>query len=190
MKANVTVTVFSMALVALTTGCQRPRQGPAPSASGPSATGLSKDKHVLADEPGGAKHIFALREEASQVKDGEEIVVVGRIGGSKKPFTGRASFTIVDASLKPCNELEGDTCEEPWDYCCEPLENLARATLLIKIVDPDGKTFSEDAQTTLGLEPLQTVVVRGRAQKGEGGRISSLNASGVFVRADNQKSGQ
>jgi hypothetical protein len=179
MKVSLSIMVLVAALLTLTTGCQRPQPASTPSAS---TTGLSKEKHVLAEEPGGAKHILALRDEASQLKNGEEIVVVGRIGGSKKPFTGRASFTIVDASVKPCNELEGDTCEEPWDYCCEPPENLAKATLLVKIVDPQGKTFAEDAQATLGLRPLQTVVVRGTAQKGEGGRIASLNASAVFVR--------
>jgi hypothetical protein len=177
-RSSVNIVLFAL-LLSLTVGCQRPQSASTP---GGSTTGLSKDKHVLALEPEGAKDILALREETSQVQEGAEIVVVGRIGGSKKPFTGRASFTIVDASLKPCNELEGDSCTEPWDYCCEPPDNLAKATLLVKIVDPQGKTFSEDAQATLGLEPLQTVVVRGTAQKSEGGRIAALNASGVYVR--------
>jgi hypothetical protein len=180
-RSSVNVVLFAL-LLSLTVGCQRPQPASTPAGPGGSTTGLSKDKHVLAEEPGDAKHIFALREETSQVQDGAEIVVVGRIGGSKKPFTGRASFTIVDASLKPCNEIEGDSCTEPWDYCCEPPDNLAKATLLVKIVNPEGKTFSEDAQATLGLEPLQTVVVRGTAQKSEGGRIAALNASGVYVR--------
>jgi len=169
----------------VTLGCQRAAPPTQPEKKGnggaAAAAGLSRAKHLLGEEPKGAQHVFALRKQAADAKDGEEIAVVGRIGGSTKPFTGRASFTIVDASLKPCNELEGDTCTSPWDYCCEPPENLARATLLVKIVDERGKTLAEDAASTLGLKPLQTVVVRGIVQKDDKGSITSVHANGVFV---------
>ena len=183
MKLYSTTAVLAMMLLTLTTGCQRPSQGSGSGASGaggPSTTGLSKEKHVLAAEPAGAKHVFALREQASQVKDGEEIVVVGRIGGSKKPFTGRASFTIVDASLKPCNELEGDTCEEPWDYCCDT-DRLPSGIATVKIVDVDGATIGMDAKKDLALLELQTIVVKGKAKRDEAGNLTVL-APAVFVR--------
>ena len=48
----------------------------------------------------------------------DEVVLVGRIGGSEAPFVdGLAAFTIVDAKVPPCSAEEG--CETPWDYCCE-----------------------------------------------------------------------
>jgi hypothetical protein len=126
--------------------------------------------------------VFATRDAAADLKNGDEIAVVGRIGGSTKPFTGRASFTIVDASLKPCSELEGDNCSTPWDYCCEPPDNLAKATLLVKIVDEQGRTLADDAEKALGLKALQTVVVRGAVQRDDKGQITSLTATGVYVR--------
>ncbi len=60
-------------------------------------------------------------------KTQQDVVVVGRIGGRVNPWVkGTAAFPIVDRSLKPCNEIEGDTCETPWDYCCEA--ELPKAT--------------------------------------------------------------
>jgi len=65
-------------------------------------------KYLLASEPPEPKDVIALRGEA---KDGDAIVVVGRVGGSKQPVVkGRAAFTIVDLSLKPCDAEEGDEC--------------------------------------------------------------------------------
>src|SRR5262245_59466740 len=92
----------------------------------PKAAEEAKAKYFLASEPTGAKGVQELKQ---QVKDGDEVVVVGRIGGSVKPFTGRAAFTIVDVSFKPCNEIEGDNCSTPWDYCCDPPDELAKGTV-------------------------------------------------------------
>jgi hypothetical protein len=136
----------------------------------------AKSKHVLDSEPGGAK---GVKEVKQQAKDGDEIVVVGRIGGSDKPFTGRASFTIVDVSFKPCPDAEG--CPTPWDYCCEAPDNLAKGTILVKFVDSAGKTLADDAKALLGVKELSTVVVRGQARRAEGNSISIV-ANGVFIR--------
>jgi hypothetical protein len=57
---------------------------------------------LLPEEPVGAEGVIAVRQQA---RDGDAVVVVGRIGGSKKPFTeGRASFLIVDPELQCANE--------------------------------------------------------------------------------------
>ena len=57
--------------------------------------------YKLAAEPAGAKGVIDVRKDA---KDGDEVVVVGRVGGAAKPFTeGRATFLIVDPSLKPAD---------------------------------------------------------------------------------------
>src|SRR4051794_38891909 len=78
---------------------------------------VDKTKYLLVAEPASPQGVMAVKEQA---QDGDAVVVVGRIGGSEKPFTGRAAFTIVDSQCRPCNEIPDDPCETPWDYCCEP----------------------------------------------------------------------
>src|SRR5262245_50335063 len=126
----------------------------------------SDNKYVLNEEPAGAKGVLDVKKQA---KDGDEIVVVGKIGGSEKPFTGRAAFTIVDMSLKSCSDREGDNCPIPWDYCCEPPDELAKATVLVKFVDESGKTLEQDAKESMNIKELQTVVVRGIARRNDSG---------------------
>jgi hypothetical protein len=135
-------------------------------------------REVLVDkEPEGAVDVQALRKNA---KDKEDVVVVGRIGGRANPWIkGMAAFPIVDRSLKPCNEIEGDMCKTPWDYCCE--SNLPQSTVLIMLVDENGKTVKQDPRAYLGVKELQTVVVAGKAKRDKAGNITVL-ASKIHVR--------
>ena len=139
-----------------------------------------KGQYLLTQEPAGAKGVKDVRKEA---KDGDEVVVVGRIGGSVKPFVeGRVAFTMVDPSIKACSERAEDPCETPWDFCCEAKEDLAQATILVKLVDKEGKPVPEDAQKFLGLKPLQTLIVRGRAKRDAEGGSTAILADGLYVR--------
>jgi hypothetical protein len=177
---------MSCFLCVLAVGC-----GQSDTSSGVSTTGPTnsdpKTKYLLTEEPAGARSVKDVRKD---VKDGDPLVVVGRVGGSPKPFVdGRAAFTVVDLSLVPCNEKEGDTCPTPWDFCCDSKEDLARATLLVKFVDQQGKTLPQDAQSLLGLQPLQTVVVRGRAKRDDEGNLVVL-ADALRVRPGSTKEGK
>jgi hypothetical protein len=138
------------------------------------------DKEVLVDkEPAGAVDVLALKKEA---KDKQDVVVVGRIGGRANPWIkGVAAFPIVDNSLRPCNEIEGDGCKTPWDYCCE--SNLPQATVLITLVDEKGKPVKQDPRTYLGVKELQTVVVEGKAKRDKAGNVTVL-ASKVHIRPE------
>lgn len=155
-------------------GCQ-PSANPV--ASNPKSASEAS-AYLLTEEPADAKDVAEAKE---SVKNDEEVTLVGRIGGDVKPFVqGVSAFTIVDRSLKSCNEKEDDACETPWDYCCDTdLLPASRAT--IKIVDADGKTVAQDARELLGVKELQTVVVRGKAVRDEAGNLTVL-ASGVYVR--------
>lgn len=136
---------------------------------------------LLKDEPKGAVDVLALKKDA---QDEQEIVVIGRIGGRKNPWIkGMAAFPIVDRSLTPCNEREGDACKYPWDYCCE--SNLPQATVLVKFVDENGKIIKHDPRTYFDVKELQTVVVKGKTQRDKSGNVSIL-ASQIHVRPDKQ----
>jgi hypothetical protein len=109
------------------------------------------------------------------------VLVVGRIGGSKNPWIeGRAAFSIVDRSLRACSDIEGDNCPFPWDYCCET-SKLPTSTALVKIVDDGGQVVAADARELLKVKELQTVVVRGKAQRDEAGNLTVL-ASGLYIK--------
>lgn len=141
-------------------------------------TAVDGSRYLLKAEPDGAQAVVAARE---QVRDGDEIVLLGRIGGSTDPWIeGRAAFSVVDPSVTACNEIPGDKCPTPWDYCCRTAE-LPKAKALVKIVDERGDLVAEDARTLLALEELQTVVVRGKAQRDDAGNLTVL-ATGIFVR--------
>ena len=95
--------------------CQTLTDPAANNTQDPKASAEAKAKYVLASEPTGVKGIKEIKQKA---KDGEEVVIVGRIGGSKTPFTGRAAFTVVDTSFVPCNEKEEpEDSLTPWDFC-------------------------------------------------------------------------
>jgi hypothetical protein len=153
------------------TGCN---QGAERSYPAKTLAGGSQDtsQYFLASEPAGAKSVIAVRKQA---KDGDATVVVGRVGGSQKPMVeGRAAFTIVDTSLLTCKQTEGDACATPWDYCCEPKDNLARATVMVKFVNAEGKTIAEGADSLLGIKPLETLVVQGVAKRDTDGNLTIL----------------
>ena len=141
--------------------------------TGPSTSAVN---FLVNEEPAGAVGVG----EARKAPAGDaEITVVGRIGGSEKPFvSGLAAFTIVDPKVAPCAPEEG--CPTPWDYCCgqnDVKENIAT----IKLIDAAGKPLAQDARELLGVKELATVVVRGTAKRSEDGNLTVL-AKQVYVR--------
>lgn len=165
MRLTSSMLVAIMAVVLA--GCAQ-EQGPSETAA------ASGQPYLLQAEPAGARGVKAAREEA---QDGDEVTVEGRIGGDVKPWVeGVAAFTIVDTSLKPCE----DGCETPWDYCCD-LDVLPQAKAMVKVVDAQGRTVSSDARQLLGVKELSTVVVQGQAKRDDAGNLTVL-AHQVFVK--------
>ncbi|MGI9443976.1 MAG: hypothetical protein ACR2N1_16020 [Rubripirellula sp.] len=134
--------------------------------------------YLLDTEPEGAGNVIKVREEAGTDDD---LLVVGRIGGSSDPWIdGRAAFTIVDLSVKSCNDTLDDKCPTPWDYCCET-SKLPNSTALVKFVDETDQVVKADARTLFDLQELSTVVIKGTAKRDEAGNLTVL-ASGLFVK--------
>lgn len=144
------------------------------------STPIDGTKFLLTSEPSDALDVITVREAA---KDGDDVVIVGRIGGSGDPWVSdRAAFSIVDNSLKACSDIPGDECPQPWDYCCET-HKLPTATALIKFVDESGSLVKAGAKELFGVKELSTVVVQGKAKRDEAGNLTVL-ATGVFVKKD------
>lgn len=134
--------------------------------------------YLLDDEPVGVRQVSQIREESA---DGDDVVVVGRIGGSTNPWVeGRAAFYLVDQSLQACCDIPGDNCPKPWDYCCET-DRLPTHTVFVKLVDEQGELVRTDAKSLLGVKELSTVVVQGKAQHDNANNVTVL-AERIFIK--------
>ncbi|MFP6751723.1 MAG: hypothetical protein VB855_08605 [Pirellulaceae bacterium] len=157
------------AMLLVVAGCKDKKQAETPAIDG--------TPYLLTSQPADP---LEVKELLGQAKDGDQVMVIGRIGGEKDPWVeGLAMFNLVDSSLVPCNEIPGDKCPFPWDYCCDP--NVAASRTLVEIVDKKGKTVAEDARRLLSVTELQTIVVKGTARKDEDGNVT-LIATGIFVK--------
>ena len=175
-RRTMTMCGVLLGVMGLLVGCGQTSSTPGPVTKSV-APKIDGTKFVLAEEPADAKTVDEVREVA---KDGDEVVIVGRIGGDRDPWVAdRAAFLIIDPSRIPCSERTGDSCKTPWDYCCET--DLAKSKATIKFVDEAGKTLANDARQLLNVKELQTVVVKGQAKRDEAGNLTVL-ASGLFVR--------
>lgn len=100
----------------------------------------------------------------TSAKQGDRVIVVGRIGGSEQPFLAdRAMMTIVDPSVKLCGEDEpgDDHCATPWDFCCEPRENLRKMSIAVVANAASGSPIAHTLLGQGGLTPGARVVVEG-----------------------------
>ena len=159
------------ALTLAATGCSE-TAGTAAAAK-PSAEGSA---YLATAEPAGGKGVGEVKE---AVKDGDEVTLVGRIGGSAEPFVdGLAAFTIVDPAIPYCADDEG--CPTPWDYCCQT-DKLPANSATVKLVDAGGKPVAKGARELLGVKELNTVVVRGKAKRDDAGNLTVL-ADQIYVK--------
>jgi hypothetical protein len=169
------ITTLGLTVVSLLIGCGGEE---AASQADNSAAQITGAAFLLDAEPDGARPVIEVREAST---DGEEVVILGRIGGEANPWTeGRAVFKIVDPTLQACSDIPGDACTTPWDYCCE-ISGLPTATALVKVVGDGGELVKEDAKRLLGVNELDTVVVRGKASRDDAGNLTVL-ATGIHVR--------
>jgi hypothetical protein len=118
-----------------------------------------------------------------QSENGQEITLVGRIGGSSEPFIdGLAAFTIVDPNVPYCADDEG--CPTPWDYCCET-DAVKSNIATVKIIDTSGKPIQRSAKSLIPLKELSVIVVKGieiifgfRCASGDLPRLATRNPPG------------
>lgn len=140
----------------------------------PLPTGFFVDK-----QPENAKDVSEARK-AGTLKVGDEVVLRGRVGGSKEPFVaGRAVFTLMGRGLKACNENPDDKCSKPWDYCCETKEDILANSVTVQVVDAKGQILRTDMKGRRGLKELSEMVVVGKVASADGKAVV-VNATAVY----------
>jgi hypothetical protein len=131
-------------------------------------------------EPENAKDVSEARK-AGTIKAGDEVVLRGRVGGSKEPFVaGRAVFTLMGRALKACNENPDDKCSKPWDYCCETKQDILANAVTVQIVDPKGQVLRTDMKGRRGLKELSEMVVVGKVASADGKAVV-VNATAIYA---------
>ncbi len=176
-KGTLLLVVFASGLWAVA-GCTQESAPTTSTDSSAAAPSIDGSQYLTETEPNGAKDVIDVRENS---QDGDEVVIVGRIGGSATPWVeGLAAFSIVDGSLDACSDIPGDHCPTPWDYCCAT-DKLPTSTALVKVVDDGGDVVKADARELLKVQELSTVVVQGKAQRDDAGNLTVI-ASRIYVK--------
>jgi hypothetical protein len=141
------------------------------------AGGVSDDL-FLAVAPDDVRPLFDVKSDAAV---GDEVVFEGRIGGRVEPFTASvATFLVADPSIMTCTERHGDGCPTPWDYCCEPKDNLMKNLATVQIVDADGRPLRQSVKGMHGLEPEARIVVVGTVSQSDGPTFV-VDAKSIYV---------
>jgi hypothetical protein len=134
------------------------------------ALSLPGDLFVSAS-PGNAVEVIEARRSA---RDGEPIVVKGRIGGLTAPFAEQyAIFILSDLSFAACADGCGNLCSVPRD---QVIAGLAT----VQVADEKGNPLKVPIKGVNGLQPMSEVTVVGKVAKANS-KLLIINAKNIFV---------
>jgi hypothetical protein len=124
---------------------------------------------------------MSVLEARQSFKIGESILVKGRIGGIRKPFSEHfSSLVLTDDSTETCERISGDGCPTPWDACCVGRDKLIAARLTVQIVDEKGRPFEMPLRDVKGLKELDSLRVQGKVAKGSDEKNLMINAQKIM----------
>jgi hypothetical protein len=180
--ARTTTALLIISLVTAGTGCKKDQETggeAAPSNGTAEPSAALPDDLFINEPPEGARSVEELKADADAKG---KVVIRGRIGGRREPFVkGAAVFLLADASLKSCDELHGDACKTPWDYCCESPDSLAAKVATVQIVGEDGKPLTTGLKGQPKFAPLSTLTIEGEIANRDGDGTLVINARKIYV---------
>jgi len=133
----------------------------------------------VSEAPAGARNVSEVKADA---KEGDTIVVRGRVGGPAPFVPGRAVMTLADTEkLTACSDRDHDPCPKPWDYCCESRDDITANSLTVQVVGPDGRPLKAGLEGAGGIEPLDFVVVTGTVGPRPDANVLVVAASAIYV---------
>ena len=86
-----------------------------------------------------------------------------------------------ETAIKSCDDIEGDECETPWDYCCEDSDKIAASTATIQVRGEDGKLVRSTLRGLGGLKELSRLVVTGTVDPASSADNLIVNATKTHV---------
>jgi hypothetical protein len=185
-KVLTVLSALVLTAVVVVSGCGSPAAPAKQAGNSGKPTPTLAESYFLKEAPADAKSISAVKKEA---KEGDEVVIRARVGGRKDDtFThGRAMMYVMDMGLNSCDMNVGDTCETPWDYCCEDPKTIAQNIATIQFVDADGKILKSDLKGSNGLDTLSVVTIKGKVGKRDDPNVLVVSASGIYVEKPDPK---
>ena len=138
------------------------------------------DAVLVKTAPAGAVSVTAARKDA---KAGEAIVIRGRVGGRMTSLVDKAAIAVLadEKAITACNDMPGDACKTPWDYCCETPEKLKASTATVQVRGENGKVLRSTLRGLGGLKELSTVVVKGTVDAASSKDVLIVNATSIQV---------
>jgi hypothetical protein len=129
--------------------------------------------------PPAAKDVEDVKKTA---KAGDAVVLQAQVGGRKQwQVPGQTIFLVIDPVLESCNEMEGDDCATPWDFCCVPKEEITKKLATVRVLGADGQPVAGSVEGVHGLKPLAHVVVAGKVASNDGVNLV-LDAQQIWVK--------
>ena len=179
MKLNIYSGISAIIVAMVFSSCgDKKAASKAPSGDGTPPTQLSS--LVTDSAPEGALSVVAARVEA---KPDSEITLRGKVGGRTSPISEAAALLVLadETAIKSCDEIEGDDCEAPWDYCCEDPAKIAASTATIQVRGEDGKLLRSTLRGLGGLKELSRLVVTGTVDAASNSENLIVNATKIHV---------
>ena len=137
-----------------------------------------REKFVLHAEPNDPTTIADAK---AKVAESPRVEFVGRIAADQyKAFTpGKASFLVTE--ILPDEHGHGDTHHASnCPYCKRKAAKAPRVA--VQFVDAAGETLAVDARELFGIEPGDTVVIRGTGELMAELDLFVVTADGIHVR--------
>lgn len=157
------------------TGCGDPAAQSTTDAT--NATKASSPSWILTAAPENATSITDAKASA---KEGDEIVLRGRIGGRKEPIgEGSPVFTMMDLAIPHCGQNPDDRCATPWDYCCETPETIATNSATVQVLDASGQSETTSLIAS-GLSALDEILVVGTVGPRPNDQVLTIRATGIY----------
>ena len=168
---------IALTAAALLTACGKSSE-PAASTSTPAPAHSTQPTWLLASAPEGARPVAEIKKSAAE---GDMVVMQAKVGGRVEPITkGVAVFVVMDPAIPSCDQIPGDTCGTPWDYCCEPKESMTANSATVQVVDASGKPMAIDLESQ-GLKPLQVVTIVGKVAPRPNDAVLIIQATGIHI---------
>lgn len=150
-------------------------------ASRPSGDASGLPETVIAETP--PEGPVSVVEARAQAQPGESITLRGKVGGKINPISDAVAILVLadEKAITSCDDMPGDACETPWDYCCEDSSKIAASTATIQVRNADGRVLRSSLRDVAGLKELSRLVIAGTVDESSTAEALIVNADKIHV---------